>query len=154
MTRSLLKERQVRVSTRVLTEEIEPRIVHHPSDVVVKLGKPAALSCRVDGSPKPTIEWLRNGQPLGTETGDGQVQPMVLSEGSLFFLNVGGGRLGQSYEGVYACVARNSAGKAISRNASLYIAASFLDQVGLMNVFSDRLTERPDKDDVTLDPVR
>ncbi|KAM4547042.1 roundabout homolog 4 [Fundulus diaphanus] len=111
-----------RKGTRVQTEEIEPRIVHHPSDVVVKLGNPATLSCRVDGSPKPTIEWLRNGQPLGTQKGDGQVQPMVLSEGSLFFLNVGGGRRGPSHEGVYACIARNSAGKAISRNASLYIA--------------------------------
>uniref|UniRef100_A0A3Q2QET9 Ig-like domain-containing protein n=1 Tax=Fundulus heteroclitus TaxID=8078 RepID=A0A3Q2QET9_FUNHE len=108
--------------TRVQTEEVEPLIVHHPSDVVVKLGNPATLSCRVDGSPKPTIEWLRNGQPLGTQKGDGQVQPMLLSEGSLFFLNVGGGRRGPSHEGVYACIARNSAGKAISRNASLYIA--------------------------------
>uniref|UniRef100_A0A3Q2P441 Ig-like domain-containing protein n=1 Tax=Fundulus heteroclitus TaxID=8078 RepID=A0A3Q2P441_FUNHE len=80
--------------TRVQTEEVEPLIVHHPSDVVVKLGNPATLSCRVDGSPKPTIEWLRNVQPMR----------------------------GPSHEGVYACIARNSAGKAISRNASLYIA--------------------------------
>ncbi|KAM4727101.1 roundabout homolog 4 [Anableps anableps] len=108
--------------SRVRTEEGEPRIVHHPSDVVVKLGSPATLSCRVDGSPKPTIEWLRNGQPLGTEKGDSQEIPMVLSEGSLFFLNVGGGRRGQSHEGVYACVARNSVGEVTSRNASLYIA--------------------------------
>lgn len=99
-----------------------PLIVHHPSDVVVKVGNPATLSCRADGSPKPTIEWLRNGQPLETAKADGQLQPMVLSEGSLFFLSVGGGRRGQTHEGVYACVARNSAGKATSHNASLYIA--------------------------------
>lgn len=90
--------------------------------MVVKVGDPATLSCRVDGNPKPTIEWLRNGQPLDTANGDGQWQPMVLSEGSLFFLSVGGGRRGQSHEGVYTCVARNSAGTATSRNASLYIA--------------------------------
>uniref|UniRef100_A0A3B3WIT0 Ig-like domain-containing protein n=1 Tax=Poecilia mexicana TaxID=48701 RepID=A0A3B3WIT0_9TELE len=111
---------------RVRTEETEPRIVHHPSDVVVKPGSPATLSCRVDGSPKPTIEWLRNGQPLGTDKGDGRAVPMVLSEGSLFFLNVGGGRRGQTHEGVYACVATNSAGKATSRNASLYIAGEMV----------------------------
>ncbi|XP_044077930.1 roundabout homolog 1 isoform X2 [Siniperca chuatsi] len=107
---------------RVGAEEMPPRIVHHPSDVVVKVGNPATLSCRADGSPKLTIEWLRNGQPLEMAKGDGQLQPMVLSEGSLFFLSVGGGRRGQSHEGVYTCVARNSAGKATSRNASLYIA--------------------------------
>lgn len=108
--------------TRAQTEDIAPSIVHQPSDVVAKLGDPATLSCRVDGSPKPTIEWLRNGQPLGTEMGAGPGQPLVLSEGSLFFLRVGGGKRGQSHEGVYACVARNSAGVAISRNASLFIA--------------------------------
>lgn len=108
--------------SKVRAEEAAPRIVHHPSDVVVKVGNPATLSCRVDGNPKPTIEWLRNGQALETTKADGQLQPMVLSEGSLFFLSVGGGKRGQSHEGVYACVARNSAGKASSRNASLYIA--------------------------------
>ncbi|XP_040907586.1 roundabout homolog 1 isoform X2 [Toxotes jaculatrix] len=108
--------------SRVHAEETPPRIVHHPSDVVVRVGNPATLSCRADGSPKPTIEWLRNGQPLDTVNGDGQLQPMVLSEGSLFFLSVGGSRRGQSHEGVYTCVAKNSAGRATSRNASLYIA--------------------------------
>ncbi|XP_047462074.1 roundabout homolog 1 isoform X2 [Mugil cephalus] len=111
-----------RKGPKVRADEVLPRIVHHPSDVVVKTGSPATLSCRADGSPKPTIEWLRNGQPLDATKGDGQLQPMVLPEGSIFFLSVGGGRRGQSHEGVYACVARNSAGTAVSRNASLYIA--------------------------------
>lgn len=108
--------------SRVRTEESPPRVVHHPSDVVVKVGNPATFSCRVDGNPKPTIEWLHNGQPLETVEGDGQLQPMFLSDGSLFFLSVGGGKRGQSHEGIYACTARNSAGTAVSRNASLYIA--------------------------------
>uniref|UniRef100_A0A667Z7G4 Roundabout, axon guidance receptor, homolog 4 (Drosophila) n=1 Tax=Myripristis murdjan TaxID=586833 RepID=A0A667Z7G4_9TELE len=99
-----------------------PRIIHHPSDVVVKVGNPATLSCRADGSPEPTIEWLRNGQPLQTVMEDSQSQALILSDGSLFFLSASGGRRGQSHEGIYTCVARNSAGKATSRNASLYIA--------------------------------
>ncbi|KAI3373941.1 hypothetical protein L3Q82_021984 [Scortum barcoo] len=107
--------------SRVHAEEMPPRIVHHPSDVVVKAGNPAALSCRAEGA--ETIEWMRNGQLLELEKGDGQLQPIVLSEGSLFFLSVGGGKRGQSHEGIYTCVASNSAGKATSRNASLYIAA-------------------------------
>jgi hypothetical protein len=100
--------------------EVTPLIVHHPSDVVVKVGSPATLSCRAEGTPEPSIEWLRNGQPLEMDKLDSQ--PIVLSEGSLFFLNVVPGRRSQSHEGVYACVAKNSAGKATSRNASLYIA--------------------------------
>ncbi|KAF7659809.1 hypothetical protein LDENG_00292570 [Lucifuga dentata] len=104
---------------RVHAEETAPRIVHQPSDVVVKVGYPATLSCRVDGNPQPSIEWLRNGQPVQM---DAQMQPMVLSDGSLFFLSVGEGRRGQLHEGVYTCVATNSAGMAASRNASLYIA--------------------------------
>ncbi|XP_067350514.1 roundabout homolog 4 isoform X3 [Channa argus] len=111
-----------RKGSRVRAEETPPRIVHHPSDVVVGVGNPATLSCRADGSPVPTIEWLRNGQPLDTAKADGKEKPMVLPEGSLFFLSVAGGRLSQAHEGVYTCVARNSAGKATSRNASLYIA--------------------------------
>ncbi|CAG5878998.1 unnamed protein product [Menidia menidia] len=117
------------IGSRAQAEEWPPRIVHHPSDVVVRVGSPATLSCRADGAPKPSIGWLRNGQPLETAQGDGQLTPMVLSEGSLFFLSVGGGRRGQSHEGVYACVARNGVGVATSRNASLFIA-------GLQDEFS------------------
>lgn len=105
---------------RVRAEESPPRIVHHPSDVVVKAGSPATLSCRVDGSPKPAIQWLRNGQHVEVSRPDGRLQPLVLSEGSLFFLSVQPGR---SHEGVYACLASNVHGKAVSRNASLFIAA-------------------------------
>ncbi|KAM8835506.1 roundabout homolog 4 isoform 1-T1 [Synchiropus picturatus] len=113
---------QYRKVFRARAEESPPSIVHHPSDVVVKVGNPATLSCRVEGNPKPTIEWLHNGQPpVWTKVG-GQLQPLVLSEGSLFFLNVGGNKRGPSHEGVYTCVATNSAGKAVSRNASLHIA--------------------------------
>ncbi|KAM6969949.1 roundabout homolog 4 [Aplochiton taeniatus] len=108
---------------RLRAEEVPPRIVHHPSDVVVKVGSPATLSCRAEGNPEPAIEWLRNGQPLEMDKLDSQSRPIVLSEGSLFFLSVVPGRRSQSHEGVYACVARNSMGKATSRNASLYIAA-------------------------------
>ncbi|XP_029029600.1 roundabout homolog 4 isoform X2 [Betta splendens] len=107
-----------RKASRARSAEAAPRIVHHPSDVVVAAGHPAALSCRADGSPPPAVRWLRNGQRLQTDA----PQPMVLSDGSLFFLSVGGGRRGQSHEGVYACVASNGAGTATSRNASLSIA--------------------------------
>ncbi|XP_074527603.1 roundabout homolog 4 isoform X2 [Halichoeres trimaculatus] len=112
---------QRRKGSRVCAEVIPPQIIHQPSDVVVKVGSPAKLSCRAEGSQPMTIHWLQNGKPM--DLSDGELQPMALPEGSLFFLSVGRGRRGQSQEGVYACVAKNSAGTAISRNASLYAAA-------------------------------
>lgn len=100
-----------------------PRIVHNPSDVVVRAGSPATLSCRAEGNPEPTIQWLRNGLPLDTDRMDVESRPIVLPEGSLFFFSVSAsGRKSQSHEAVYACVARSSAGVATSRNASLHIA--------------------------------
>ncbi|KAK7125700.1 hypothetical protein R3I93_021164 [Phoxinus phoxinus] len=109
--------------SRLVSDSGLPRIVHHPSDVVVRVGSPATLSCRAEGNPEPTIEWLRNGQPLDIYKMDAQSQPIVLPEGSLFFFSVVPGRKSQSHEAVYACVARNSVGIATSRNASLHIAA-------------------------------
>nr|AAQ10890.1 roundabout-like protein 4 [Danio rerio] len=112
-----------RKGSRLVSEINLPRIVHHPSDVVVRVGSPATLSCRAEGNPEPTIQWLRNGQPLDTDKMDAQSQPIVLPDGSLFFFSVVPGRKGQSHEAVYACIAHNSIGNATSRNASLHIAA-------------------------------
>ncbi|XP_037403459.1 roundabout homolog 1 isoform X2 [Pygocentrus nattereri] len=112
-----------RKGSRPHPDEEVPQIVHHPSDVVVRVGSPATLSCRAEGNPEPSIQWLRNGVPLEPEKMEGQSRPIILPEGSLFFLSVVPGRKSQSHEAVYACVARNSAGTATSRNASLHIAA-------------------------------
>ncbi|MCI4388283.1 hypothetical protein PGIGA_G00083880 [Pangasianodon gigas] len=109
--------------SRLRSDEVSPRIVHHPSDVVVRVGSPATLSCRAEGTPEPSIQWLRNGIPLEPEKMEGQSRPIILPEGSLFFLSVVTGKKSQSHEAVYSCLARNSAGTAISRNASLHIAA-------------------------------
>lgn len=112
---------------RVRAEESPPRIVHHPSDVVVKVGSPATLSCRADGNPKPSIHWLHNGLRVDTQLSDSHLRPMLLTEGSIFFLSVTSGKKGLTHEGVYTCVATNSVGMAMSRNASLYIASLLED---------------------------
>ncbi|XP_051541034.1 roundabout homolog 1-like isoform X1 [Myxocyprinus asiaticus] len=112
-----------RKGSRFIADNSLPRIVHHPSDVVVRAGSPATLSCRAEGNPEPSIQWLRNGQLLDTEKMDVQSRPIILPEGSLFFYSVVPGRKSQTHEAVYTCVARNSAGIATSRNASLHIAA-------------------------------
>ncbi|XP_039620070.1 roundabout homolog 1 isoform X2 [Polypterus senegalus] len=106
-----------------LIKEFAPRIVNHPTDLVVQPQSPALLNCHSEGNPQPVIEWLHNGAPLKTERPGSQSQPILLPDGNLFFLQVVPGRRGNSDEGSYTCVAQNKHGKALSRNATLYVAA-------------------------------
>ncbi|XP_060106911.1 roundabout homolog 4 [Heteronotia binoei] len=104
------------------SEEFEPQIIGHPSDLVVGLNQPATLNCRATGNPPPTIEWYRNGERVETTKDDATAQPTLLPDGSLFFLQLSQ-KKGKSDEGVYNCVARNHLGTVMSKNASLYVAA-------------------------------
>ncbi|KAM3966923.1 netrin receptor DCC [Aphomia sociella] len=94
-----------------------PRIKEHPSNTVSGRSEPATLRCVVEGRPKPTVQWFKDGLPL-PQAEDGH---RVLLEDGLLFLRVNRGKK-ESDEGIYWCVARNIAGEAISHNASLNVA--------------------------------
>ncbi|KAI5644530.1 immunoglobulin domain-containing protein [Phthorimaea operculella] len=94
-----------------------PRIKEHPSNTVSGRSEPATLRCVVEGRPKPTVLWYKDGSPLPPAE-DGH---RVLLEDGLLFLRVNRGKK-DSDEGVYWCVARNPAGEAVSHNASLNVA--------------------------------
>ncbi|OXB81229.1 UNVERIFIED_CONTAM: hypothetical protein H355_014273 [Colinus virginianus] len=103
-------------------EDSAPRIVEHPSDLLVSRGEPATLSCRAEGRPSPTVEWYKDGERVETDREDPRSHRTLLPSGSLFFLRIVHGRRSKPDEGIYVCVARNYLGEATSRNASLEVA--------------------------------
>lgn len=108
-----------RASTALL---VPPRIIDDPTNVTVLRNEPATLRCAFDGVPQPEVTWYREGEAL-----EPRGHRLVLPDGALFFLRVtqsrgGGGRSGGGDAGTYWCVARNAAGQAKSRNATLTVA--------------------------------
>ncbi|KAM9728215.1 LOW QUALITY PROTEIN: roundabout homolog 3 [Menidia menidia] len=108
--------------SRPRLEDAAPRIVEHPSDLIVSKGEPATLNCKAEGRPSPTVEWYKDGERVETARDDPRSHRMLLPSGSLFFLRIVHGRRSKPDEGVYVCVARNYLGEALSRNASLEVA--------------------------------
>lgn len=109
--------------SRLRQEDFPPRIVEHPSDLIVSKGEPATLNCKAEGRPTPTIEWYKGGERVETDKDDPRSHRMLLPSGSLFFLRIVHGRKSRPDEGVYVCVARNYLGEAVSHNASLEVAS-------------------------------
>uniref|UniRef100_A0A8C7JHS8 Roundabout guidance receptor 2 n=1 Tax=Oncorhynchus kisutch TaxID=8019 RepID=A0A8C7JHS8_ONCKI len=114
--------RLVFCGSRLRQDDSPPRIVEHPSDLIVSKGEPATLNCKAEGRPAPTVEWYKDGERVETDRDNPRSHRMLLPSGSLFFLRIVHGRRSKPDDGSYVCVARNYLGEAVSRNASLEVA--------------------------------
>ncbi|KAJ8266718.1 hypothetical protein GJAV_G00133930 [Gymnothorax javanicus] len=108
--------------SRLRQEDSPPRIVEHPSDLIVSKGEPATLNCKAEGRPTPTVEWYKDGERVETNRENPRSHRMLLPRGSLFFLRIVHGRRSKPDDGNYVCIARNYLGEAVSHNASLEVA--------------------------------
>ncbi|XP_072769921.1 roundabout homolog 2-like isoform X3 [Nerophis lumbriciformis] len=113
---------KISTGSRLRQEDSPPRIVEHPSDLIVSKGEPATLNCKAEGRPAPTVEWYKDGERVETDRDTPRSHRMLLPSGSLFFLRIVHGRRSKPDDGSYVCVARNYLGEAVSRNASLEVA--------------------------------
>ena len=105
-TMSALQYEPVQMTLPVADEPILPDFVDVPHDLKVDEGDKAVLKVRVIGQPAPDITWLVDDKPV--ELSD---RISVASDGDQHELVIHKAELRD--EGMYKCVAKSEAGKAI-----------------------------------------
>ncbi|XP_063366960.1 cell adhesion molecule Dscam2 [Cydia amplana] len=93
------------------TRESKPELVYWFSEQTLQPGPSVSLKCVAMGHPPPQFTWLLDGFPIPTNSRFVVGQHVTLQDDVVSHLNVS--RVTEQDGGEYACVATNSAGKAV-----------------------------------------
>lgn len=105
-TISALEYEPVQLTLPVAAEHVLPDFVEVPQDIKVTKGDKAVLTVRVIGQPTPDLTWYIDGEPIHPDE-----RISVESQGDQHQLVIHRTELDD--EGIYKCVAKSEAGKAI-----------------------------------------
>ncbi|XP_078225314.1 inactive tyrosine-protein kinase 7 isoform X2 [Callithrix jacchus] len=108
--------RSANASFNIKWIEAGPVVLKHPtSEAEIQPQTQVTLRCHIDGHPRPTYQWFRDGSPLS----DGQSNHTVSSKERNLMLRPAG----PEHSGLYSCCAHNAFGQACSsQNFTLSIA--------------------------------
>uniref|UniRef100_A0A2K5SF98 Protein tyrosine kinase 7 (inactive) n=1 Tax=Cebus imitator TaxID=2715852 RepID=A0A2K5SF98_CEBIM len=108
--------RSANASFNIKWIEAGPVVLKHPaSEAEIQPQTQVTLRCHIDGHPRPTYQWFRDGSPLS----DGQSNHTVSSKERNLTLRPAG----PEHSGLYSCCAHNAFGQACSsQNFTLSIA--------------------------------
>ncbi|XP_011815783.1 PREDICTED: inactive tyrosine-protein kinase 7 isoform X5 [Colobus angolensis palliatus] len=108
--------RSANASFNIKWIEAGPVVLKHPaSEAEIQPQTQVTLRCHIDGHPRPTYQWFRDGTPLS----DGQSNNTVSSKERNLMLRPAG----PEHSGLYSCCAHNAFGQACSsQNFTLSIA--------------------------------
>ncbi|XP_069361354.1 cell adhesion molecule Dscam1 isoform X3 [Maniola hyperantus] len=93
------------------TRESKPELVYWFSEQTLQPGPSVSLKCVAMGHPPPQFTWLLDGFPIPTNSRFVVGQHVTLQDDVVSHLNIS--RVTEQDGGEYACVASNSAGKAL-----------------------------------------
>uniref|UniRef100_A0A8C5CF29 CD209 antigen-like protein B n=1 Tax=Gadus morhua TaxID=8049 RepID=A0A8C5CF29_GADMO len=108
------KEEEVEEEEEEEEEEEVPAITLFEDYFFVLVGEIVSFSCRASGQPKPSIEWLHNGQPVKRDRTD-KSEPLAFVDGEDLIV-----RSVRPGVDTISCLANNSAGTA-NKTSTLFV---------------------------------
>ena len=110
VARNKVGEASFSVQLKVVDKDalIAPTFIEHLHNLVIPEGKDAVLSCTCNGTPVPTVSWIKDDRPLSPE-GPYRID-VNGGHTKLFIQNAQKGD-----EGWYQCTAVNPAGSTVTR---------------------------------------
>eukprot|EP00079_Xenopus_tropicalis_P024320 XP_012816895.1 PREDICTED: hemicentin-1 [Xenopus tropicalis] len=109
-----------------------PRIKSEPTNITAKINIQTTLPCEVTGTPKPKIQWKKNGHPINTDLNQNMYR--LLSSGSLVIISPS-----VDDTGIYVCSALSDAGDdEIDMYLSVHVPPTIADEAA--NIFVTKLS--------------